>query len=367
MKGRTMEIHKKNISAAAVLSGQITVPKVSEEWRKEIQGEWDRIAKPLGSFGKLEKIHTAIGAIQQRRVPDLDRMELLVCCGDHGIVEEGVSQSGQEVTAICAENIGKGQSCAGILAAAAHAKIRAIDVGLHHPGPVPGTEFRRVADGTRNFLKEPAMSRAQFRTALQLGLDLAAECRKAGVRVLGVGEMGIGNTTSAAVLAGRMLGLSAETVTGRGAGLDGAGLQRKRKVIAAALKMPDVSSDVEAIWCRFGGLELTAMMGIILGGGLHGIPVVLDGLLSLVSAEAAERLVPGIREYMIPSHISREPAACRLAESLGLEPVLDAGMGAGEGVGAVMMMSLLRDVNRVYREAKRFDGYGMEPYTRYEE
>lgn len=261
-----MEIHKKNISAAAVLSGQITVPKVSEEWRKEIQGEWDRIAKPLGSFGKLEKIHTAIGAIQQRRVPDLERMELLVCCGDHGIVEEGVSQSGQEVTAICAENIGKGQSCAGILAAAAHAKIRAIDVGLHHPGPVPGTEFRRVADGTRNFLKEPAMSRAQFRTALQLGLDLAAECRKAGVRVLGVGEMGIGNTTSAAVLAGRMLGLSAETVTGRGAGLDGAGLQRKRKVIAAALKMPDVSSDVEAIWCRFGGLELTAMMGIILGG-----------------------------------------------------------------------------------------------------
>lgn len=367
MKGRTMEIHKKNISAAAVLSGQITVPKVSQEWRKEIQGEWDRIAKPLGSFGKLEKIHTAISAIQQRRVPDLDRMELLVCCGDHGIVEEGVSQSGQEVTAICAENIGKGQSCAGILAAAAHAKIRAIDVGIHGSGPVPGTEFRRVADGTKNFLKEPAMSRAQFRTALQLGLDLAAECREAGVRVLGVGEMGIGNTTSAAVLAGRMLGLSAEEVTGRGAGLDGAGLQRKRKVIAEALKMPDVGSDVEAIWCRFGGLELTAMMGVILGGGLHGIPVVLDGLLSLVSAEAAERLVPGIREYMIPSHISREPAARLLAESLGLEPVLDAGMGAGEGVGAVMMMSLLRDVNRVYREAKRFDGYGMEPYTRYEE
>lgn len=361
-----MEIYKKNISAAAVLSGNITVPKVSEEWRKEIQGEWDRIAKPLGSFGKLEEMHTAIGAIRQRRVPDLDRMELLVCCGDHGIVEEGVSQSGQEVTAICAENIGKGQSCAGILAAAAHAKIRAIDVGIHHPGPVPGTEFRRVADGTKNFLKEPAMSRVQFRDALQVGLDLAAECREAGVSVLGVGEMGIGNTTSAAVLAGRMLGLSAEEVTGRGAGLDTAGLQRKRKVIARALEMPGVGP-VEDIWCRFGGLELTAMMGIILGGGLYGIPVVLDGLLSLVSAEAAERLVPGVREYMIPSHISREPAARRLAESLGLEPVLDAGMGTGEGAGAAMMMSLLRDVNRVYREAKRFDGYGMEPYTRYEE
>lgn len=362
-----MEIHKKNISAAAVLSGNITVPKVSEEWRKEIQGEWDRIAKPLGSFGKLEEMHAAIGAIRQRRVPDLDRMELLVCCGDHGIVEEGVSQSEQEVTAICAENIGKGQSCAGILAAAAHAKIRAIDVGMHHQGPVPGTEYRRVADGTKNFLKEPAMSRAQFRAALQLGMDLAAECRDAGVTVLGVGEMGIGNTTSAAVLAGRMLGLSAEEVTGRGAGLDGAGLQRKRRVIAAALEMPGVGPDVEAIWCRFGGLELTAMTGIILGGGLYGIPVVLDGLLSLVSAEAAERLVPGVREYMIPSHISREPAARCLAESLGLEPVLDAGMGTGEGAGAAMMMSLLRDVNRVYREAKRFDGYGMEPYTRYEE
>lgn len=365
-----MEIYQKNISAVAVLSGKIRVPEVSGARRKEIQEEWDRIAKPLGSFGKMEEMYTAIGAIQQRRVPDLDHMELLVCCGDHGIVEEGVSQSGQEVTAICAENIGKGQSCAGILAAAAHARIRAIDVGIRHPGPVPGTEFRRVVDGTKNFLKEPAMSRAQFRAALQVGLDLAAECRKSGVTVLGVGEMGIGNTTSAAVLAGRMLGLSAEEVTGRGAGLDADGLQRKRRVIAAALEMPVVGvesdSDVEAIWCRFGGLELTAMMGIILGGGFCGIPVVLDGLLSLVSAAAAERLAPGVREYMIPSHISREPAARRLAESLGLEPVLDAGMGAGEGAGAALMMSLLRDVDRVFREAKRFEGYGMEPYTRYE-
>ena len=367
MKGRTMEIHKKNISAAAVLSGQTTVPKVSQEWRKEIQGEWDRIAKPLGSFGKLEKIHTAIGAIQQRRVPDLERMELLVCCGDHGIVEEGVSQSGQEVTAICAENIGKGQSCAGILAAAAHAKIRAIDVGLHHPGPVPGTEFRRVADGTRKFSEGTGHEPGTVPHRAAAGTGPGGGVPESRRRGAGRGRDGHRKYHFCGGSGRKNVGAFGGDGNRARAGLDGAGLQRKRKVIAAALKMPDVSSDVEAIWCRFGGLELTAMMGIILGGGLHGIPVVLDGLLSLVSAEAAERLVPGIREYMIPSHISREPAACRLAESLGLEPVLDAGMGAGEGVGAVMMMSLLRDVNRVYREAKRFDGYGMEPYTRYEE
>ena len=347
------------------LQKQITEPDRQSEARAE--KHWMQLAKPLSGLGKFETMVTQIAGIQRTEQIRLHKKALLVFCADNGVVEEGVTQTGQDVTAVVAGNFLKGETTACKMAQVAGVDLFPIDIGMIRDVEGVSRPEDKVAYGTKNMAKEPAMTRKEAWNAIETGIRKAKERKAEGYQILLTGEMGIGNTTSAAVLAGRMVGLSAEEVTGRGAGLDGAGLQRKRKVVEKALEMPGVGSDVEAIWCRFGGLELTAMMGIILGGGLYGIPVVLDGLLSLVSAEAAERLVPGIREYMIPSHISREPAARRLAESLELEPVLDAGMGAGEGAGAAMMMSLLRDVNRVYREAKRFDGYGMEPYTRYEE
>lgn len=307
------------------------------------------------------------------------------------------------------------------------------------------------------------MTEAEFRQALQTGMDLVWESRKQGFTMLGAGEMGIGNTTAAAVLAGHMLRLTAAEVTGRGAGLDDAGLERKRRIIEWALRqdcgesiraasderVPDHPEDAEwsdtgrdgaenrpfrdkwrlseaasgetapdecvrdhpedaewidtereaaenwqsrenrtfpeadsgnvtdsgiirnryeteKLYCRFGGLELAAMSGMMIGGALYGVPIVLDGMLSMTSALAAERMVPGVRDYLIPSHMSREPACTRIAEELGLEPVLDADMATGEGAGAVLMMSLLQRTDAVYRRARRFEEYGMEPYTRYD-
>ncbi len=368
-----------------VLTGNKRILPVNPERLRILQGNWDRIAKPIGSFGKFEQIHSRIAAIQGSDPPDLEHMRLLVCCGDHGIVEEGVSQSPQSVTAVCAENIGRGVSTAGILAKAAGAEIRAVDVGINQRGSVPETEYRRVANGTRNFLREPAMTKQEFRQALQVGVNLAEESRKDGVTLLGIGEMGIGNTTSAAVLTGKMLGLTAEEVTGHGAGLDSAGMQRKLEVVRTVLTQaacktssesrvvailgaePDVSEEIESVCTRFGGLELAAMTGIIIGSAFCGIPVLLDGVLSMVSALAAEKMVPGCREYLIPSHMSREPAAEKLAAELRLDPVIDGAMATGEGAGSALMMSMLQTVDRVYREAARFDGYGITEYTRYEE
>ncbi len=368
-----------------VLTGNKRILPVNPERLRILQGNWDRIAKPIGSFGKFEQIHSRIAAIQGSDPPDLEHMRLLVCCGDHGIVEEGVSQSPQSVTAVCAENIGRGVSTAGILAKAAGAEIRAVDVGINQRGSVPETEYRRVANGTRNFLREPAMTKQEFRQALQVGVNLAEESRKDGVTILGIGEMGIGNTTSAAVLTGKMLGLTAEEVTGHGAGLDSAGMQRKLEVVRTVLTQaacktpsesrimarlgaePDVSEDIESVFARYGGLELAAMTGIIIGSAFCGIPALLDGVLSMVSALAAEKMVPGCREYLIPSHMSREPAAEKLAAELGLDPVIDGAMATGEGAGSALMMSMLQTVDRVYREAARFDGYGIAEYTRYEE
>ncbi len=368
-----------------ILTGNRRVPPVNSERLRILRENWDRIAKPIGSFGKFEQIHSRISAIQGLELPDVDHMRLLVCCGDHGIVEEGVSQSPQSVTAVCAENIGKGVSTAGILAKAAGAEIRAVDVGINHLGMVPGTVYRRVANGTKNFLREPAMTKQEFLQALQVGMELAEESRMDGITILGIGEMGIGNTTSAAVLTGKMLSLAADGVTGHGAGLDSAGMHRKLEVVRTVLtqavcKMPsedpvmaesdaesDVSEGVEAVFTRYGGLELAAMTGIIIGSSFCGIPVILDGVLSMVSALAAERLAPGCCGYLIPSHMSREPAAEKLAAALRLEPVIDGGMATGEGAGSALMMSMLKTVDRVYREAARFDGYGIPEYTRYEE
>lgn len=348
-----------------LLNGNVTIPPFDEKLYQSIVDNWDQIAKPLRSFGRLEEMHARIGAAQGRLNPDLQSMELMVCCADHGIVEEGVSQSDQSVTAICAENIGQGESTAGILAAAAGARITAIDVGMNQPGTVPGTLYRRVVQGTRNFLREPAMTREEFRQALQVGLDLAEECKRRGITILGIGEMGIGNTTSAAVLTGKLLNLPADEVLGPGAGLSPKGLARKKKVIEKALSM-EVPEDAESIGCAFGGLELAAMSGIILGGALYGIPVILDGMLSQVSALMAERLAPGVKAFLIPSHQSKEPASQALCQALELQPVIQGDMAAGEGTGAALMMSLMQPVDRVYREAKRFEGYGMEPYEHYE-
>lgn len=348
-----------------LLTGKVTIPTFNRKLYQRILRNWDQIAKPLRSFGRLEEIHARIGAIQGQELPDFERIELLVCCADHGIVEEGVSQSDQSITAICAENIGRGQSTAGILATAAGARITAIDVGMNQSNPVPGTLDCRVAQGTGNFLREPAMTQGEFRQALQVGLDLARDSKQRGITLLGIGEMGIGNTTSAAVLTGKFLHRTADDVLGPGAGLSQEGRLRKKKVIEQALSM-EVPDDTESIFCAFGGLELAAMSGIILGGALYGIPVILDGMLSQVSALAAERLVIGVKDYIIPSHRSKEPASQALCQALNLEPVIHGNMAAGEGTGAALMMSLLKPIDQVYRKAKHFEGYGMEPYEHYE-
>ncbi len=379
-----------------ILNGRYTIEPVNCKLEQEIQEAWDGIAKPIGSFGKLERMHCRIGAIQKEKTPDFNHSRLIVCCGDHGIVEEGVSQSGQEVTAICASNIGTGHSTAGVLMHSAGGEILAADVGICGECPVPGTIDRRVADGTRNFLQEPAMTRGEFLEAVQVGIDLAEESQLAGVTLLAVGEMGIGNTTSAAVLAGKFLGLDAEAVTGRGAGLDDAGMNRKLEVVRKALLMEtalgdeirtlddtertawdmesktsdtagNASDDVISTFCQFGGLELAAMAGVIIGGAMYHIPVILDGVLSMVSAWVAEKCAHGSKEYILPSHMSREPAAKEFAKALDLEPVIDGDLAAGEGVGAALLIGMLQNVNDVFLRAERFEGYGMEAYERYEE
>ena len=349
-----------------ILEDKIKIEPVNKEKIKQVKQEWNRVSKPIDSFGNFENIHSKIAAIQGFDAPDLYHPRLIVCCGDHGIVEEGVSQADQDVTRICATNIGKGLTTAGVMAKSLGIDIMAVDVGINYAKEVPYTLNRRVKYGTCNFLKQPAMSVEEFSRAVQVGMDLALESKESGYDLLLVGEMGIGNTTSAAVIAGYLLDLNAEAVTGRGAGLDDEGFSKKRAVVSMALSMYSGLSPVE-ICSNFGGLELAAMTGIILGGAVYSLPVVLDGMLSMVSALVADRLLDNTKDYLIPSHISKEPVAKKLANKLKLTPAIDAAMAVGEGVGAVMMVSSLRIVDIAFHDALKFGDSGVEQYKDFKE
>lgn len=349
-----------------ILEDKIKIEPVNKEKIKQVKQEWNRVSKPIDSFGNFENIHSKIAAIQGFDAPDLYHPRLIVCCGDHGIVEEGVSQADQDVTRICATNIGKGLTTAGVMAKSLGIDIMAVDVGINYAKEVPYTLNRRVKYGTCNFLKQPAMSVEEFSRAVQVGMDLALESKESGYDLLLVGEMGIGNTTSAAVIAGYLLDLNAEAVTGRGAGLNDEGFSKKRAVVSMALSMYSGLSPVE-ICSNFGGLELAAMTGIILGGAVYSVPVVLDGMLSMVSALVADRLLDNTKDYLIPSHISKEPVANKLANKLKLTPTIDAAMAVGEGVGAVMMVSSLRIVDIAFHDALKFGDSGVEQYKDFKE
>ena len=347
-----------------VIDKKIKIQPVDSHMLEKIQDSWDKVSKPINGFGVFESLYSKVGAIQKKDVPDLEHGRLIVCCGDHGVVEEGVSQTDQSVTRICAENIGKGLTTAGVMARSLGIDVCAVDVGINCDHAVPGTINKKIRKGTANFLKEAAMTREECNLAIQLGMDLVQESKEAGYTILLLGEMGIGNTTSAAVMAGYLLDMDAVKVTGRGAGLDDKGLSKKVQVVNKALAMYEDLTAFEVMQ-YFGGLELAAMTGIVIGGALQGVPIVLDGMLSMIAALVADRIAPGVRDYLIPSHKSNEPVTNALGIELGIQPVIDGHMALGEGTGAVMMMSLLKMADTAYNKALKFGDSGVEQYKRF--
>ena len=338
-------------------------------FEETIKNNWDHISKPIDGFGDFERLYAKIASIQKKDPADLSHMKLIVFCADHGIVEEGVSQCGKEVTRSCAENIGKGLTSAGVMAGSLGIKIEAVDVGIDSDGPVDGTEFSRVRRGTRNFLKAPAMTLEEFEQALSVGKNCARNAKEEGITILLSGEMGIGNTTSAAIVAGYLLrcfgtGLEASELCGRGAGLSDEGLERKRSVVRKALSMHESLSADDAMRL-FGGLELVAMSGMMKEAAKLDIPVILDGMLSHVCALYSVMTEPRVKDILIPSHMTKEPLCRALLSALSLSAPIDGKMATGEGTGALMLVPLLRLSGEVYEKALKFGESGVEQYERF--
>ena len=314
---------------------------------------WDGLGKPLGSLGRLEKALIQIAGIQRTGDVHIDRKALVIMCADNGVVEEGVTQCGQEVTATVAENFLDEKSCVAIMCRRAGTKICPVDIGM--AVDTPRVEKRKIAYGTKNMAKEPAMTREQAVAAIEVGIAKAEELHAQGYEMLATGEMGIGNTTTSSAMTAVYLGLDVETVTGRGAGLSSHGLQRKIHAIkqAIAVNQPDPEDPLDVL-VKVGGLDIAGMCGLFLGGAAQQMPVVMDGFISQVAALTAVRLVPECADYILASHVSEEPGANILLKALEKDAFLTCGMRLGEGSGAVALFPILDFASDIYHKMSTF-------------
>ncbi len=326
---------------------------------------WDGIAKPLGSLGKLEDAIVQLAGISGSAHVSLKKKALLIFCADNGVVEEGVSQSGSEITACVAENFLNGKACAAVLCKKAGVDLFPVDIGM--AADVPGMVRQKVAYGTKNLAKAPAMTRAQAEEAIFIGMEQVRRLKEEGYGLVATGEMGIGNTTTSSAIAAVLLQLPVEEVTGRGAGLSSEGLARKVDVIkkAIALHNPDATDPLDVL-SKLGGFDIAGMAGAFLGGAVYQMPVVIDGLISALAALVAIRLDPACGAYMLPSHVSKEPAAKHLLKALKKEAFLDCDLHLGEGSGALMLLPLLELALEVYTSMSTFEEAGFSQYAHLE-
>ncbi|NLV17706.1 MAG: nicotinate-nucleotide--dimethylbenzimidazole phosphoribosyltransferase [Syntrophomonadaceae bacterium] len=311
---------------------------------------FDAIAKPVGSLGGLETLLARIGAVYADENIDIGKKCVLVFCADNGVVSEGVARNNEDVTTAIARMMALGKSSVCVMAEACGAQVFPVDVGMKDT--VKGLIDRKIMNGTGNISNGPAMSRDMAVAAMEVGARLARQKQREGFRLVATGEVGIGNTTTASAMASVLLDRPVAEMTGRGAGLSDEGLSRKIAVIEQAINhnRPNPDDPLD-ILCKLGGLDIAAMTGVFLGGAAYGVPVVMDGVISAVAALCAVRIKPLVRDYIIPSHISAEPASPLLCQALGLEPILKADMRLGEGTGAVALFPLLDMAAAVYHRA----------------
>ena len=329
---------------------------------REAQRRWNAIAKPIGGLGLLENAIVRIAALTGSTEVDLGKRCIAVLCADNGVVAQGVSQSSQEVTSVVAANICRGISSVCSMCGGFGIDCLAVDMGMADPPAEPTLRSYSVARGTADITQGPAMTHAQALLAVRAGVELVGELAAEGYRLIGVGEMGIGNTTTSSAVVCALTGASPSEMVGRGAGLSDAGLRRKLQAVEQALAVNDPDpTDVLGVLAAVGGFDLCGMCGMFLGGARYRVPMVIDGFISSVAALCALRLRPECGGALLASHLSDEPAARRVMGELGLQPVLQAGMHLGEGTGAACLVPLLDMALGLYR-GTTFADCALDPY-----
>ena len=321
---------------------------------------FDRKTKPRGSLGELESLASRIAAIRRRPDPGRLPAAVVLAAGDHGVAAEGVSAYPQEVTRQMLANFVAGGAAIAVLARMAGARLLVVDAGVAGPFDDPAVRSLRLGAGTANMAAGPAMSRARALAGLVFGSGLAAELAGDGIGLVALGDMGIGNTTSASALCAALLPTEPEAVCGRGTGIDDAGLVRKVAVVerALAVNAPDPADPV-GVLAALGGFELAVLAGVCLGAAAQATPVLLDGFVTGAAALAAVRLCPGVSDYLIASHRSPEPGHALVLAALRLRPLLDLDLRLGEGSGAALALPLVEAALALLAEMATFEAAGV--------
>jgi nicotinate-nucleotide--dimethylbenzimidazole phosphoribosyltransferase len=354
-----------------------TIHPVSPDLAADLQAKIDQKTKPLGALGQLESLALKIGVIQNTLTPHLNKPTLLIFAGDHGIVESGVSAYPQTVTAQMVANFLSGGAAISVFARQHNLELLIVDAGVNadfpHPNPLPGGEGAfsghpklidaKIAKGTKNFLAEPAMTSSQCETAMQKGAELVMQQHQVGCNCIGFGEMGIGNTSSAALLAHCLTDIPLKQCVGRGTGLDDSQLQHKHDVLQKALDFHKWKTGPLSVLATFGGFEIVMMVGAYLKAAELGILILVDGFIASAALLVAYQLYPAVLEYCVFSHVSSEQGHQALLATLNAKPLLNLDLRLGEGSGIALAFPLIQSAVLFLNEMATFVDAGVDEKT----
>ena len=335
----------------------------SEDWRQKACAHLDTLTKPLGSLGRLEDIAAQIVAIRQGEITEPLNKGVYVFASDHGITAEGVSAYPREVTYQMVLNFLRQGAAVNVLANLHRAELQVIDVGVDADfQDIPGLLHHKIAKGTRNMLHEPAMSDEHLAQAIEVGAEVAANAVASGKTIIAIGEMGIGNTTSASAITCALTGASPSIATGRGTGVSPEAFTHKVSIVkAVGVKHFSGTPNplpLDVLRC-VGGLEIAAMVGMILAAASHKLIIIIDGFISTAAAALAVSLAPAAQGYLIAGHQSEEPGHKLLLDYLNLKPILTLNMRLGEGSGAVLAMPIVEAALAIYNQMATFTSAGV--------
>jgi nicotinate-nucleotide--dimethylbenzimidazole phosphoribosyltransferase len=345
-----------------LLSNTIKMIKpLDEKAMAEARARQDTLTKPRGSLGRLEDLSVQLAGIQGKPIPELKHKAIIMMAADHGVVAEGVGNWPQEVTAQMVENFLRGGAGINVMAAQAGARNVIVDMGVATAlESNPRLMSRKIAPGTGNIASGPAMTVKQAAKAVETGIEIVNDEVARGLDIVGTGDMGIGNTTASSAICIIMTGKQAAEVTGRGTGITDEQLMHKIDVVNKAVEVnkPDPSRPLEVI-AKIGGFEIGGLAGVMLGAAAQRIPVVIDGFISGAAALLAVTLSPGLKGYLIPSHISAETGHGVILEHLELKPLLNLGMRLGEGTGAALGIYLCETAVKILTGMSTFSEAGV--------
>lgn len=345
-----------------------SIPPLDHNAAAVVSTRLDSLTKPRGSLGYLEEIARRYAAVRGDPQAKLGERAILVFVADHGITEHGVAAYPKQVTVEMLRNLARGGAAISVLARRFGFKLDLVDVGVEQDTRaegLPNVVYRRLGAGTRNFAREPAMTPEQARGALEVGIELARDAVAQGVTLLGIGEMGIGNSTTAAAVLAATTGIAPQLLAGYGAGIDEDGRRRKVAVVEDALKLHcGALGDAQGILAAVGGFEIGAMAGACLGAAAAQIALVVDGFIATAGAALAERLCPGLCARLFFAHRSADGGHRLVLEHLGAAPpILELGMRLGEGTGAALAMTIIDAALTLLNEMATFSGAGVSEQT----